>query len=787
MKQIEIRLALVLYGGVSLAIYMHGVTREILNLLRASKQFRAVSRLGVGDHAGIPPLKGASSAVYLELFEALAPHAELRVIVDVIAGASAGGINGVMLARAVAHDLSLDDHRDLWLRCADVTELSQPAPGFARLLKSRMAPVVDRMLGGALNAQTGDPETRDKLRAFVQARWFTPPFSGERFIGWMIDACDHMDEGAVAGETLLPRGHRLDLFVTLTDFLGRKRRIRIDDPAFIEETEHRRIVQFSCRHRHSGKFRSDFGTDDVPSLIFAARATSAFPGAFPPTTVAEMDRVLEARSRPWPGRGDFVTRRLGDGASLASGERAIFVDGSVVMNKPFAPVLETLGERPANREVVRRIVYVDPVPPGPDERSPEDAVVPGFFRTILASLAQIPRNEPIGDELKAIEDWNARARRVSEIIAAAEPAVERKVADIVRTDHQHPPTVDEVVRWRAEANEAAHAGAGYAYFAYQKLKIRSVTERLCTLIASLARRGGEEAERAITAVSIDVWLAAATPDTGPDAAVTPQRVIGFLRGLDVDYRIRRLRFVIRKLNELYRTADEEGQEQASGPIDDMKSTLYELIDELEQRWRPEYFDQEIAHLAATFATGANDDVAVLLGRLDAAMDLSRSDGVHDDVFSVMALNYLNPTMRSAVTNAYIGFAFYDLITFPLLQWSDLSEVNEVLVDRISPQDARGLRPDGVVLKGTALQTFGAFFNRSWREHDYLWGRLNAADRLVSIVLSAVGERLSATIHAGDLRRRLFEAILDEEESYLKADPELVASVRAELAARFPAG
>jgi hypothetical protein len=410
--------------------------------------------------------------------------------------------------------------------------------------------------------------------------------------------------------------------------------------------------------------------------------------------------------------------------------------------------------------------------------------VPGFFRTILASLAQIPRNEPIGDELKAIEDWNARARRVGEIIAAAEPAVERKVAAIVRTDHQHPPTVDEVVRWRAEANEAAHAGAGYAYFAYQKLKLRSVTERLCTLIASLARRGGEEADPTITAMSIDIWLAAATPDTGPDAAVTPQRVIGFLRGLDVDYRIRRLRFVIRKLNELYRTADEEGHEQASGPIDDMKSTLYELIDELEQRWRPEYFDQEIARLAATFATGAND-IAVVLGRLDAAMDLSRSDGVHDDVFSVMALNYLNPTMRSAVTNAYIGFAFYDLITFPLLQWSDLSEVNEVLVDRISPQDALGLRPDGVVLKGTALQTFGAFFNRTWREHDYLWGRLNAADRLVSIVLSAVGERLSATIHAGDLRRRLFEAILDEEGSYLMADPDLVASVRAELAARFP--
>ena len=35
----EIRLALVCYGGVSLAIYMHGVTKEIHKLLLASQAF----------------------------------------------------------------------------------------------------------------------------------------------------------------------------------------------------------------------------------------------------------------------------------------------------------------------------------------------------------------------------------------------------------------------------------------------------------------------------------------------------------------------------------------------------------------------------------------------------------------------------------------------------------------------------------------------------------------------------------------------------------------------------
>src|SRR5215470_15849392 len=115
MKQIEVRLAVVLYGGVSLAVYIHGVTREILNLVRASKLFHAGT--------GAPPA-GDSTAIYYDLFRKLAPEIDLRVVVDLISGASAGGINGVMLGKAIAHDLPLEPHRELWLRNADVTSLA---------------------------------------------------------------------------------------------------------------------------------------------------------------------------------------------------------------------------------------------------------------------------------------------------------------------------------------------------------------------------------------------------------------------------------------------------------------------------------------------------------------------------------------------------------------------------------------------------------------------------------------------------------------------------------------
>ena len=195
MKQIEVRLAVVLYGGVSLAVYIHGVTREILNLVRASKLFRAAQSRAISESdLDVQRPVGDSTAVYYDLFRALSPGIELRVVVDLISGASAGGINGVMLARALAHDLPLEPHRDLWLKNADVTSLSAPGSWLGRLGKAPLAPLIDRFVTRRFGRQVADPETRSKLRQFIQAQWFTPPFSGEQFSGWMLDACDCMED-----------------------------------------------------------------------------------------------------------------------------------------------------------------------------------------------------------------------------------------------------------------------------------------------------------------------------------------------------------------------------------------------------------------------------------------------------------------------------------------------------------------------------------------------------------------------------------------------------------------
>lgn len=781
MKQIELRLALVLYGGVSLAVYMHGVTREFLNLLRASKAYRrAHEPLAEEKSAPSPPVQA-----YLDIFEKLGPDLELRVIIDVISGASAGGINGVMLARAIAHDLSLGSHRDLWLSNADVDALTHAPEPRDRALKWAIAPLIDRVISSGMRTPIRNEETRRKLRNFVQARWFTPPFAGDRFTGWMLDACAAMGE-EIPGQSLLPPGHRLDLFVTLTDFQGHLRKISLDDPSFILENEHRRITRFTCRYTLSGDFDSEFTSDHVPGLIFCARATSSFPGAFPPASISEMDKVLSDREQEWPHRNAFLQDKLADNPDDQFDR--YFIDGSVVMNKPFAPVVGALENRPANREVTRRIVYVDPLP---RERRPgfEDQSEPGFFKAILASIAQIPRNEPISDDLQEIEDRNIRVRRVTEVIEAADPAVEEQVRQIIKRERNKPLTMRQLTKYRNKANEIAHKDAGYAHLSYQRLKLRILTEDLSGLIARLSTRAEHPIDSEQILPIVERWVDTKESERKGSLSngSTPPEIIDMLRKIDVNFRVRRLRFVIRRLNELYRHDEAKTAEKWSGAIDELKSTLYELVEQLNNLWDVDLYPISICREAADFVRLEDpgpEAVEDFMGSISDHMDLEHIDASHDDVFTVMALNYLSKTIRHRLTTAYVGFAFYDLITFPILQWHDLAEVNETLIDRISPQDAHNLSDEPVELKGTEMHSFGAFFNRTWREHDYLWGRLNGADRLVSIVLLTVDPQNASRINADEIRRNLFLAILNQEEKHLTADPDLVPRVRRQVLSRF---
>ena len=88
MSKKELRLAVVIYGGASLAIYMHGVTKELLKLVRASKVLHemGVERAANSTYAEGPDNRAADTeAVYFELLKQINLKQHFRVVVDVIA------------------------------------------------------------------------------------------------------------------------------------------------------------------------------------------------------------------------------------------------------------------------------------------------------------------------------------------------------------------------------------------------------------------------------------------------------------------------------------------------------------------------------------------------------------------------------------------------------------------------------------------------------------------------------------------------------------------------------
>ncbi|WP_294189983.1 patatin-like phospholipase family protein, partial [uncultured Sphingomonas sp.] len=157
-KEKELRLALVCYGGISLAVYMHGITKEVWHMARASQAV----------HDDTANLTG-SALVYADLLDEIRETTDIRVRVlpDIVAGASAGGINGIFLAQAIASGQSLDPLTDLWLDGADVERLidadAAPASRFAKVWALPLAWMAAGRSADQLD--DADERTREEVRA----------------------------------------------------------------------------------------------------------------------------------------------------------------------------------------------------------------------------------------------------------------------------------------------------------------------------------------------------------------------------------------------------------------------------------------------------------------------------------------------------------------------------------------------------------------------------------------------------------------------------------------------
>jgi patatin-related protein len=706
----ELRLALVCYGGVSLAIYMHGITKELEKLARASSRL-----IDAGGENPYPPDKSEHAYFNALRRKAARDGFHTRVVIDIISGTSAGGINGVCLAKAIALDAPQDGLRDLWLTKGAILKLL--------------------------------------------ARWpKLPPLAGNRMLKWLGGAFGEMD-GKGQG-TLMPPGLTMDLFVTTTDINGYTRQIPIADPPAINTVVNKHVFEF---HDRDGVGNLD--STHNPALAFAARATSCFPGAFPATALADIQH--EQARQQFPAEFCRVYELAGSPVDLT-----FFVDGGVLDNFPFKHAVRAVAGKPAATQVDRRLLFIEPDPaaPGPGP----DGSTPGFRATIWAGLSKLPRRQPIGDALDELMAYNTRVRRVKQMIGAVEDEVLATVAPLLPLDY-------------AAANQAANAGAitasTFGFQAYLRLKLLSVAEGIATSVCRVSNYPPTSTHALFVRQSLLAWAdAAGLLKTVGDPSDEQRQ---FLRTFDLGYGRRRLAFVIGRVNHFYGKADRE-------PLNVLKHRLYELIAELggvletpdakaflpqavdrifgQERLAPYLAGWRVSEFLQTVRPEIDELRSTLGSTIDRALD-GFGERAYAELERLTA--ELPPDVAADIKGHYLGFPYWDSTTYPARALSDVAELDEVQVVRVSPLDTHRLT-DGkpakaaAKLHGVALGHFGAFFRRSWRENDYLWGRLDGAERLLWLL----GDE------SDESAREAFRTIVAEEGPKLRKAKSLVGRVQA---------
>jgi patatin-related protein len=772
MSKKELRLAVVIYGGASLAIYMHGVTKELLKLVRASKVLHEMGRDKARNSVytdGPDQRAPDTEAVYFELLKQINDKSHFRVILDVIAGASAGAINGVMLAKAIVDDSLLEGQTPTWLSEADVETMGRKMSPWKRWTLYPLLRLLFLRLPRDIGANS---ETREKLARVFCSPWFRPPLSGASLSHIFFDALERMGKTRRKGSTLLPPGQRLDVYASITDLAGYPRTIRMHDELIARENEHAVFCRLSHVESTDGRRVSDFDDANIPALVWAGRASSSYAGAFEPFHHSEMRAVLAERNRPWPQEHKFLQDNLfaqdeTPAARLFDPADRYFVDGGIVNNKPFAAALDALSHRPADRHVERCIAYIEPDPNVGEAAHPERNL--GYLATIRAALSTIPRNQPIVDDLNEIVSQDARVQINRRIVDANRDHIHELVSDLQDVHRRQTLSTDLVTYLRTAILQRAEEEMGIAYHAYAQRRVWRLTEALVAEWALLAQDPNDDDIRQAMTRSVAQWWRGA----GVHESQTRDNLQeSFLDRFDVTFRIRRLQFVIRRINQ---HDDITSLDERSGDaLDTFKHDAYGFLEQMHQLRRSQHLDDELINKLSDAARNVpldTESARTLLQSIFDALDLQAFDTQFDRVFCEFLDELTDQSLKDAMMADYVGFPIYDvLLMSPAALEGGPDPLTPIRVERISPEDARSLDSVFSGLKCRAFMGFLGFFNRAYREHDYLWGRLNGADRIVDLLVGAAGDAIA---EPEAMRRRLFQSIVERERRRLyRCDDEL---------------
>ena len=250
-----------------------------------------------------------------------------------------------------------------------------------------------------------------------------------------------------------------------------------------------------------------------------------------------------------------------------------FVDGGVLDNFPFDHAVEAIIRKPADVQVDRRLLYIEPDPKDPVARL--TGRPPSMVGTLLGALSTIPAHEPISDAFDEMRAFNERVGRINAVIDVAYGAVDSLVPPMAGLEVD----VEAFRHANQEINEDV-ATAGPAYVGYLRLKLESVIDTLGSVAAGVCGFRPESDASNFVRDVVRRW--AADTQVLTDAARLSDRQVAFLKTFDLGYAERRLRFVIKRLNLMFHGVERRTAPPFRADLNSAKQDLYDLLRDVRQ-------------------------------------------------------------------------------------------------------------------------------------------------------------------------------------------------------------
>jgi patatin-related protein len=715
----ELRLATTFTGGVSLAIWMAGVTREI-NLLAQASQWRRME-VAFPPSSELSPESAASLTLYAKLIDLL----DLVVDVDILSGTSAGGINAALLASSRVTGADLGGLRELWLDLGALLDLIRnPADKNTPSLLYG-----DKRMFGALAEQI--------------PMLATGPFPPTNF-----------PDG--------PRTPSTTLYVTTTLLTGETSRFTDSFGTLVQDVDRRGVFTFVDSQL----------AQNPTALALAARSSASFPLAFEPSFIPFATGTPE--NEGVPARPPM--------ARFANTTRAHWVaDGGLLDNQPIDVLLRRIFDRPARRAVRRVLLFVVPSS-GPDpkmtkEPEADDVNEPlGLIGALFKDLAAATSQSIAGD-LRTIQAHQDRMdARTDATLRIAELASRLGDSRLLTPDL----LADYRKREATKQAQTLTTALLRQLSTWPPQSDNSIESIPTNWEPELAIGGGAEAScrRRITQLIEESWVQPLPeqplPQTPADLARYGESALEYAKGSALT--------VIEVANQLAQSPERvatlasltEGVHLATSPpvpidvaalVHDVcidanvrQGSLFDAAAEIAQRYVEASTVQADAwqSLGQRFVDNYN-----WLSQLVAATptdSISPRDSFlgKDSIAATQLMTYLN-YLDGSDTPDSLALKLFDLAVTQRAMLPAGADIDQPLEFVQLSADTRSLFAPGFQtaqdkLTGMQFHHFGAFYKRSWRANDWMWGRLDGAGWLVHVLLDPRRVHWIANEKADDLEQ-----------------------------------